>query len=246
MKYPRHIILDINKPASECVTSNWLNSYRNSLLNDLYDMDTLRSIKVRKSNIKYFISKKNSTTKLINPKVRLPKTTTDNTSVRSNSLLGSLFDINFLKREKLYTKLKYSRSPQYDIVSGGVAALFSGFLGFLISEKFGIELVDSGDFYTFFMYCVFFSFSLRPLVKILNKEDSYWGVLSYKHLFDYLTTIIIFILRTLKSLLKKLPLTHFNFWFKVQQTIITNEYLSVFFYKIYKFIQFLKTYPKHK
>jgi hypothetical protein len=209
-------------------------------------MDTLRSIKVRKSNIKYFISKKNSTTKLINPKVRLPKTTTDNTSVRSNSLLGSLFDINFLKREKLYTKLKYSRSPQYDIVSGGVAALFSGFLGFLISEKFGIELVDSGDFYTFFMYCVFFSFSLRPLVKILNKEDSYWGVLSYKHLFDYLTTIIIFILRTLKSLLKKLPLTHFNFWFKVQQIIITNEYLSVFFYKIYKFIQFLKTYPKHK
>jgi len=192
-------------------------------------MDTLRSIKVRKSNIKYFISKKNSTTKLINPKVRLPKTTTDNTSVRSNSLLGSLFDINFLKREKLYTKLKYSRSPQYDIVSGGVAALFSGFLGFLISEKFGIELVDSGDFYTFFMYCVFFSFSLRPLVKILNKEDSYWGVLSYKHLFDYLTTIIIFILRTLKSLLKKLPLTHFNFWFKVQQIILTNEYLSVFF-----------------
>jgi len=209
-------------------------------------MDTLRSIKVRKSNIKYFISKKNSTTKLINPKVRLPKTTTDNTSVRSNSLLGSLFDINFLKREKLYTKLKYSRSPQYDIISGGVAALFSGFLGFLISEKFGIELVDSGDFYTFFMYCVFFSFSLRPLVKILNKEDSYWGVLSYKHLFDYLTTIIIFILRTLKLLLKKLPLTHFNFWFKVQQIIITNEYLSVFFYKIYKFIQFLKTYPKHK
>jgi len=208
-------------------------------------MDTLRSIKVRKSNIKYFISKKNSTTKLINPKVRLPKTTTDNTSVRSNSLLGSLFDINFLKREKLYTKLKYSRSPQYDIISGGVAALFSGFLGFLISEKFGIELVDSGDFYTFFMYCVFFSFSLRPLVKILNKEDSYWGVLSYKHLFDYLITIIIFILRTLKSLLNKLPLTHFNFWFKVQQLIITNEYLSVFFYKIYRFI-FLKTYPKHK
>jgi len=98
-------------------------------------MDTLRSIKVRKSNIKYFISKKNSTTKLINPKVRLPKTTTDNTSVRSNSLLGSLFDINFLKREKLYTKLKYSRSPQYDIISGGVAALFSGFLGFFNFRK---------------------------------------------------------------------------------------------------------------
>ena len=55
----------------------------------------------------------------------------------------------------MYTKLKYSRSPQYDIVSGGVAALFSGFLGFLISEKFGIELVDSGDFYIALMYFIF-------------------------------------------------------------------------------------------
>jgi len=37
----------------------------------------------------------------------------------------------------MYTKLKYSRVPQYDIVSGGSAALLAGFLGFLISEKFG-------------------------------------------------------------------------------------------------------------
>jgi hypothetical protein len=59
----------------------------------------------------------------------------------------------------LYTKLKYSRSPAYDIVSGGVAALFAGFLGFLISEKFGIELVDSGDFYIFFMYTTFLLFT---------------------------------------------------------------------------------------
>ena len=39
-------------------------------------------------------------------------------------------NINFIKKEKLYTKLKYSRTPQYDIVSGGIAALLSGFLGF--------------------------------------------------------------------------------------------------------------------
>jgi hypothetical protein len=90
----------------------------------------------------------------------------------NNSLLWALFDINFIKKEKIYTKLKYSRSPQYDIVSGGSAALFAGFLGFLISEKFGIELVDSGDFYTFFMYCVFFSFSLRPFLKILSKDQT--------------------------------------------------------------------------
>jgi len=71
----------------------------------------------------------------------------------------------------LYTKLKYSRSPQYDIVSGGVAALFSAFIGFLISEKFGIELVDSGDFYTLYMYLVLLVLINRPLVKIVNKYE---------------------------------------------------------------------------
>lgn len=72
-----------------------------------------------------------------------------------------LFDINFLKKEKIYTKLKYSRVPQYDIVSGGSAALLAGFLGFLICEKFGFELLDSGDFYFLFMYIVFLSFSFK-------------------------------------------------------------------------------------
>jgi hypothetical protein len=57
-----------------------------------------------------------------------------------------IFDINFLRKEKIYTKLKYSRVPQYDLVSGGAAAIFAGFLGFLITEKFGLELLDSGDF----------------------------------------------------------------------------------------------------
>ena len=70
----------------------------------------------------------------------------------------------------MYTKLKYSRVPQYDIVSGGVAALFSGFLGFLICEKFGFELVDSGDFYVLFMYLVFISFAVRPFLKITSNE----------------------------------------------------------------------------
>ena len=44
--------------------------------------------------------------------------------------LNRLFDVNFLRKEHMYTKLKYSRCPQYDIVSGGVAALFAGYLGF--------------------------------------------------------------------------------------------------------------------
>ena len=84
----------------------------------------------------------------------------------------NLFNINFLKKEKMYTKLKYSRTPQYDIVSGGAAALLAGFLGFLITEKFGFELVDSADFYFLFMYLVFFFFVLRLFLKLFNSEKS--------------------------------------------------------------------------
>jgi hypothetical protein len=99
------------------------------------------------------------------------------TTSRLRSFFTS-FDCNFLRKEKLYTKLKYSRSPQYDIVSGGVAAIFSAFIGFLISEKFGLELVDSGDFYIAFMYCVFFSFSLRPLLRVTSKFNTTVSMLS--------------------------------------------------------------------
>jgi hypothetical protein len=74
------------------------------------------------------------------------------------------YDINFLRKEYMFTKLKYSRCPQYDAVSGGFAALFAGFIGFLISEKFGIELVDSGDFYVGLMYILFASFIFRLFV----------------------------------------------------------------------------------
>ena len=56
------------------------------------------------------------------------------------------FNLIFFRKEKIYTKLKYSRVPQYDAVSGGAAALLAGFLGYLITEKFGLELTDSGDF----------------------------------------------------------------------------------------------------
>jgi hypothetical protein len=83
-----------------------------------------------------------------------------------------LFDINFLRKERIYTKLKYSRVPQYDIVSGGSAALLAGFLGFLITEKFGFELVDSGDFYFVFMYLVFLFFFIRLFLKIMNNNKS--------------------------------------------------------------------------
>jgi hypothetical protein len=95
---------------------------------------------------------------------------------QTNSSLNTWFNtvnINFLRKERLYTKLKYSRSPAYDIVSGGAAALLAGFFGFLITEKFGYELADSGDFYYLFMYIVFLVFSIRPLLTVSDANKGF-------------------------------------------------------------------------
>jgi hypothetical protein len=100
-------------------------------------------------------------------------------------------NINFLRKEFLYTKLKYSRSPAYDIVSGGAAVIFAGFLGFLVSEKFGLELVDSGDFYFFGMYLVFISFSVRPLLVTLTPSTSFWNILSFKPLLNFYINLLL-------------------------------------------------------
>jgi len=165
----------------------------------------------------------------------------------SSNFLSNLFDINFIKREKLYTKLKYSRSPAYDIVSGGVAALFAGFLGFLISEKFGIELVDSGDFYTFFMYIVFLVFSFRPLVKILSQTDTIYNFFSIKFLLTYLHTITILVVKSVQILYTNLPIPKNNI-FRNNAILFTvkNEYLRCNFRRFLAFIDFLLTYPNHK
>ena len=100
----------------------------------------------------------------------------------STAPLTALFDIYFLRQERTYTKLKYSRVPQYDMVSGGSAAVLAGFLGFLICEKFGFELLDSGDFYMLFMYIVLACFAIRLLLKLQTVTSAthssyhiYWG-----------------------------------------------------------------------
>lgn len=103
---------------------------------------------------------------------------------------NSLINVNFLRKERLYTKLKYSRSPAYDIVSGGSAALLAAFLGFLISEKYGFELPDSGDFYYLFMYLVFLSFSIKPLVHTLNSKESWFSILSLKPILNFFINIL--------------------------------------------------------
>lgn len=108
----------------------------------------------------------------------------------------NIFDVNFLRKEKIYAKLKYSRSPQYDIVSGGLAAILSGFIGFLICEKFGLELLDSGDFYMAFMYSVFIVFSLRPLLRSVSgfkKDGTYspnFNVLSPQNVLNFYQSLV--------------------------------------------------------
>ena len=115
-----------------------------------------------------------------------------------NTFLFDTFNIHFIRKEKLYTKLKYSRCPQYDIVSGGFAALLAGFIGFLVGEKFGIELVDAGDFYNALMYAVFASFSIRPLIRIYSEDNSIYTPFSLKHLAAFVRDLILLGIMALK------------------------------------------------
>jgi hypothetical protein len=123
-----------------------------------------------------------------------------------NSLLN--FNIYFLRKEKIYTKLKYSRCPQYDMVSGGLAALLAGFIGFLICEKFGLELLDSGDFYIAFMYAVFLVFSLRPFLRITCRSSSLYRFMSPKFLISFYNRLLILTFRTCYANLKATNLSY--------------------------------------
>jgi hypothetical protein len=119
----------------------------------------------------------------------------------SNNSLNTWFNlvnINFLRKERLYTKLKYSRSPAYDIVSGGAAALLAGFIGFLITEKFGYELIDSGDFYYLFMYAVFLVFSIRPLLTVSDANKGFWDVFSLKRVASFYISLLQILLKKFK------------------------------------------------
>jgi len=161
VKYPNHILLDIKTVSNNQVTkrTHTKPNPKNVKVSESLSYSTVRE------GIKPAVGVKAGTT-------AAPNSTA--------ALLNTLFDINFLRKERMYTKLKYSRCPQYDIVSGGVAALLAGFIGFLITEKFGIELVDSGDFYMALMYAVIFGLALRPLLKVMNKGTSLIDLVSLK------------------------------------------------------------------
>lgn len=104
-----------------------------------------------------------------------------------------------IRKQRVYTKLKYSRSPAYDIASGGIAALLAGLLGFLVSEKFGFELVDSGDFYYVFMYATFISFALLPLVTTISSKRGVLHAISPRNVVTYYKDFIVLVLLFFKK-----------------------------------------------
>ena len=71
-----------------------------------------------------------------------------------------------------------------------MAALLAGFIGFLISEKFGYELADSGDFYYAFMYVVFLAFSLRPLLTVSDSTKGFIDALSFKRVVVFYVNLV--------------------------------------------------------
>lgn len=93
----------------------------------------------------------------------------------------SFFRVFFLKNEVFYTKLKYSRVPQFDTSSGATASFISGFYGFLVCERFGFELIDSGDFLFVVLYLFVLVLLLAMLLEMLN-TTTYFGNNLYQNI----------------------------------------------------------------
>ena len=170
-------------PNHNTKTSKYLMKYSKHKGRDSYMYINLSSQHYDQRNIKYLLTRYSTVGADLNTSL--------------NTWFNSV-NVNFLRKERLYTKLKYSRSPAFDIVSGGAAALLAAFIGFLISEKFGYELVDSGDFYFLFMYLVFISFSLRPLITVSDASKGFWDSLSLKRVLNFYANLLQLVLKLFK------------------------------------------------
>jgi len=227
MKYPKHLLLDYELNFKKSYTPYWGFKY---VLIDNYKLSLIHNVFFKNSKKKKPAFKE--ATKVINTPNTLPLAP------------RTAYDIFFLRKEKIYTKLKYSRCPQYDMVSGGLAALLAAFIGFLICEKFGLELLDSGDFYFAFMYAVFFSFSVRPLMRILDKDLLKHRAFSLKPLYLFVLTVTSLLIKFFKMLFQKyLPYLHFKsvlffHWCS------NNEVVRPTIRQIRYWIRFFKNYPK--
>jgi hypothetical protein len=167
---PTIIVKDLN-------SLNYFATYLQSQGRNFYMYINLSDSQYTRRGIKHLLHKYHTSQQFI------PSNTQLNTT-------QNLLNVNFLRKERLYTKLKYSRSPAFDIVSGGMAALLAGFIGFLISEKFGYELADSGDFYYAFMYVVFLAFSLRPLLTVSDSTKGFIDALSFKRVVVFYVNLV--------------------------------------------------------
>ena len=221
MQYPRHLILDYQITYSESVRAHWATKY-------YWKVNTTES-----SQTVIGSGRTSSTTR--------PVSTTTNT-LEGTQTLGST-NVHFVRKEVIYTKLKYSRCPQYDIVSGGMAALFSAFLGFLISEKFGLELVDSGDFYIAFMYGVFVVFSCRPLIKIVNTFEADYRFMSPRLLYVFYWELATKFAQAWASLLTFSAQFNFPKTKYVLEELYKQEQITVWYRTLRYWIRFLKNYP---
>ena len=200
MRLPNHIILDFENHKKQ--NNNWYNEFLSQSNNYPYVFNLFNinkkflpgrysHLKLINKQHKYTIQHSQFFKKSRLRKLNLVFNFTEGRHAHTlTDTLRNLVNINFLRKERLYTKLKYSRSPAYDIVSGGAAALLAGFLGFLVSEKYGFELVDSGDFYYLFMYLVFLGFSLRPLLTSIDYNDSFRNIFSLKLFLDFYLTLV--------------------------------------------------------
>ena len=222
MKYPTHLILDFLPTVNHQFSPYWVLAYSSLGKSSLSAANPLpRNLPFSKST--------------------LYPTSTPSAKYPTFNALGN-FNIYFLRKEKIYTKLKYSRCPQYDMVSGGIAALLAGFIGFLVCEKFGLELLDSGDFYIAFMYAVFLTFSLRPLLKITCRSSSPYRFISLKFLVSFYKNLVILSFRVIHVITKPFKPNYRLGW--CFEWMKKHEYVSVLFFKICYVIRFLKNYPK--
>jgi len=115
---------------------------------------------------------------LLNSKVGVPFFYTTNfqtlnlAKIPVSNYFATNFRIFFIRKEFFYTKLKYSRVPQFDTSSGASASFLSGLYGFMVCEKFGFELIDSGDFLFMAMYIFAFALIVTNLVSIFNGSSA--------------------------------------------------------------------------
>ena len=225
MRYPKHLVLDFSCTSFSILKKTWALSYQK----------TLALPKQKK-----LFSDRFSKLLTVTHRHFLPLDVSE-----TSNYFPFFFktNVNFLRKEKIYTKLKYSRCPQYDMVSGGLAALFSAFLGFLICEKFGLELLDSGDFYILLMYIIFAVFSCRPLVKLNSAFYSAPAFYSFKPAIKFYLTIakllISFFLNLFtKPLMLNYTCRDFYTW------LIEHQYVWTLVNSIRFWIKFLKNYPR--